>query len=386
MPDLLEAQIADARRAIHSDGYPMSIGELTNMYKAGELIIRPEFQRFFRWSNAQKSRLIESVLLGIPLPSIFVAQTPDGKWELVDGLQRVSTILQLQGELISQPGIKAEALELEETKYLPALEGKFWEHENETRSLTAAQRLDIKRAKIDIKIIKRESSPAAKFDLFQRLNNYGTVLTTQEMRSALLVAVSAEAFAWIEELSRYGSFVECTLLSDRLTDERYDLELVTRFLFLHNRPGNRISLTALRDLPQLLDEESVTFASNFPDGASHYEQTFKQTFDVVRNGGADRVFRRWDTKAKEFKGSFLNTSFEVFGLGLGYRIAHGLSIKEDLLPVVKSFWNQPDMQSGYATGRSTEARLVQFIPLGRKLMAAPDHSGQLSAFHKPQGE
>ena len=208
--DILENQITDARRLIYSDGYPMSIGELTNMYKGGELIIRPEFQRFFRWSNGQKSRLIESILLGIPLPSIFVAQTTEGKWELVDGLQRISTILQLQGELDSQPGIKAEPLKLEATKYLSALDGRFWEHESDAQSLSAAQRLDIKRAKIDIKIIKREFSPAAKFDLFQRLNNYGTALTTQEMRSALLVAVSTEAFAWIEKLSRYESFVECT--------------------------------------------------------------------------------------------------------------------------------------------------------------------------------
>src|SRR5687767_8500994 len=101
-PTTLEGQIDEARRAISSDGYPMSIGELTNLYRDGELKIRPEFQRFFRWTELQKSRLVESLLLGIPLPSIFVAQTESGQWELVDGLQRVSTILQLQGEL--RPG------------------------------------------------------------------------------------------------------------------------------------------------------------------------------------------------------------------------------------------------------------------------------------------
>ena len=66
----LEAEIASARQKIASDGYPMSIGELTNLYRENELIIRPEFQRFFRWNATQKSRLVESLLLGIPLPSI----------------------------------------------------------------------------------------------------------------------------------------------------------------------------------------------------------------------------------------------------------------------------------------------------------------------------
>src|SRR5690606_21799915 len=93
----LEGEIAKGRRDISSDGYSMSLGELTNLYKEGELIIRPAFQRLFRWDLEQKSKLVESILLGIPLPSIFVAQDENGRWEVVDGLQRISTILQLQG-------------------------------------------------------------------------------------------------------------------------------------------------------------------------------------------------------------------------------------------------------------------------------------------------
>src|SRR5437870_10728564 len=86
----LKDEIAQRRAAIHTDGYPMSIGELINLYRDGELDIHPEFQRFFRWSNEQKSRLIESLLLGIPIPSIFVSQRENGVWDVIDGLQRLS--------------------------------------------------------------------------------------------------------------------------------------------------------------------------------------------------------------------------------------------------------------------------------------------------------
>jgi len=92
MTSLLK-QIEDARMQVHTDSYPMSIGELVNLYDDGELDIHPEFQRVYRWSEEQKSKLIESILLGIPLPSIFVAQRKDGIWDVVDGLQRISTIL-----------------------------------------------------------------------------------------------------------------------------------------------------------------------------------------------------------------------------------------------------------------------------------------------------
>lgn len=372
----LEAQVEEARRTISSDGYPMSIGELTNLYRDGELIIRPEFQRFFRWKPTQKSQLVESILLGIPLPSIFVAQTKDGKWELVDGLQRVSTILELQGELRDAQGKPLPPLRMESTKYLTALEGRIWESTNAHESLTEAQRLDVKRSKLDIKIIKRDSSPQAKFDLFQRLNSYGTTLNSQELRSALIVSVSPEFLVWMETLSTYPNFVESTQLSDRMIEERFDLELVTRFLILHDRPSNKLTLTSLRDLPQVLDDEIVQMAFAHPQGVPAMADAFKRTFDAIAAAGGELTFKKWDVNKQEFRGSFLSTAFEVFALGVGFHAAHLTPFRSDVLAAVKEFWSRPDMQAGYATGRSTEARLIQFIPEGRKLMAAPQPAGQ----------
>lgn len=365
----LDAEIDNARRTISSDGYPMSIGELTNIYRDGELIIRPEFQRFFRWTEIQKSMLVESILLGIPIPSIFVSQSDSGKWEVVDGLQRISTILQLQGELL-KGSEKLPPLVLRGTKYLPALENRVWDSEDPELSLTEAQRLDIKRAKIDLKIIKRESSSSTKFDLFQRLNSYGSSLNSQEMRSALLVAVSPQCFAWIEKLASDPNFVFCTQLSERLIEERYDLELVIRFLVLHNRSKGQITLTALRDLPGVLDRESMSIAEKFPKGRPALEKVFVDTFKYIAENGGDLVFKRWSQEKKEFGGSFLNTSFEVFALGAGYHFANKSAMKKDLLKTVKEFWSLPVMSKGFATGRSTEARLVEFMPLGRNILSA----------------
>jgi hypothetical protein len=368
--DALETQIKDARRSISSEGYPMSIGELTNMYRDGELIIRPEFQRFYRWSNLQKSRLVESVILGIPLPSIFVAQTDKGLWEVVDGLQRISTLLELQGELKDKSDKKLPQLNLQKTKYLPALEGRTWDGPNPSTSLSSAQRMDIKRSKVDIKIIKRESSAETKFDLFQRLNNYGTRLTSQELRSALLVAVSPDFFAWIEHLASYDNFVNCVTLNERLIEERFDLELVTRFIVLHNFPTEKINLSSLRDLPQILDDRILEMASSPSFNSTHLENVFKKTFDKVADNGGDVIFRRWDKYKNEFKGSFLLSSFEIFALGLGFHIANGNLYRTDLVNATKELWSMDNMQKGFSTGRSTEARLAEFIPLGRKITAA----------------
>lgn len=97
---LLEQAVSDERKRLSSDRLDISFGELINLYKNKELIIRPEYQRLFRWSHKQRTALIESILLSIPIPPIFVAEDKNGVWELVDGLQRVSTFISFFGDLI----------------------------------------------------------------------------------------------------------------------------------------------------------------------------------------------------------------------------------------------------------------------------------------------
>lgn len=152
----------------------MSVGEWISIYEKSELDIHPEFQRFFRWTTQQKSRLIESILLGIPIPQVFVAQRPDGVWDVVDGLQRLSTIFEFVGILRDEQGEAVTPLTLSGTTYLPSLKGIRWnDDERPDQSLTNAQRLIIKRSKIDVSIILKESDDQTKFELFQRLNTGG---------------------------------------------------------------------------------------------------------------------------------------------------------------------------------------------------------------------
>ena len=98
----LETILDNARQNVKTDSYPMSIGELAGMYERGEIVLRPEYQRYFRWTYEQKSKLVESILIGLPLPSVFVSQDTKGNWEVVDGMQRLSTIFDFMGILKSE--------------------------------------------------------------------------------------------------------------------------------------------------------------------------------------------------------------------------------------------------------------------------------------------
>lgn len=363
----LEAEISDARLEIAADAISMSISELTNLYREGVLEIRPEFQRLFRWKPEQKSRLVESVLLGIPLPSLFVSQSETGKWELVDGLQRVSTLLELQGLLQNPDGTLRPPLELSTTKFLPSLEGYSW-HSEVGPELSEAQKLDIRLARLDLKVIKRSSDPKAKFDLFQRLNSYGSVLTPQEIRSAMVSGTNADCLSWLTQLAAHESFFTCVALHERLIEEQYDIELVLRFMMLHSREV--AGRARLSDFSSRLDEWSIDLAadsSNWED----LESAFKTTFDWLAAHGGEEIFKKWDRDRQEFRGGFLNTSFEVFALGAGYHFASNQPVRPDIADAARALWEVPEMNTRFATGLATQDRLVKTLPIGRKLMADP---------------
>lgn len=366
--DILDKEVLKRRRYIKTERYSMSLGELTSQYKDGELIVHPEFQRFFRWDVDQKSRLIESILLGIPLPPIFVATTPGGVWELVDGLQRISTILELQGVLMDSDGERLPPLKLHGTKYLPALEGKQWmDSENARDDLSITVQRDIRKARLDIQIIERDSSTDTKYDLFQRLNSYGSQLTAQELRSCLLVSVNSQFFSWIESLSKYPPFVNTVQLPDKLQSEQYDIELVLRFLVLHNRES--IRQNDLRGFSAFLDDQAVSMAESFPREMESLTQTFKETFGILDTAVGEDIFRKWDSERQRPTGSFLNTAYEVFAMGLGYHVAQHNPHTHQIAHIWREFWDDPSMVTKWATGMSTERRLTRFIPEGRKLLA-----------------
>ena len=168
---------------------------------------------------------MESILLGIPLPQIFVSQRDDGVWEVVDGLQRLSTLFEFMGKLRGESGTK-EPLRLTEAKYLPALDGVLWE------DLSPPLRIDFRRAKVNVSILNRGSDRRAKYDLFERLNTGGTPLSEQEVRNCILLMEDEEFYDWLQSLSETESFRQCTDVSDRLEGEGYYTELACRLLCL----------------------------------------------------------------------------------------------------------------------------------------------------------
>ena len=124
---MLKDEIDEAKRTVSTDTVQITIGEVANMYATDELNILPDFQRLFRWSENRKSNFVESILIGIPIPPAFVYENGNGTWELIDGLQRISTVLEFMGVLKDPDTGKMRRSKLLGTKYLPSLNGMVWQ-------------------------------------------------------------------------------------------------------------------------------------------------------------------------------------------------------------------------------------------------------------------
>ena len=368
----LDQEIEARRSEIHTDGYSMSIGELISLYRENELDIHPEFQRFFRWSDEQKSRLIESILLGIPIPSIFVSQRMDGVWDVIDGLQRLSTIFQLAGELKDENGKLLPPLILSETKYLPSLGGKRWESEADpAASIGNANRLIIRRSKIDVKIILRESSESSKYELFQRLNTGGSHLSEQELRNVILIMVNPEAYRWIAKLAEDVSFQSCIALSDRMLGEQFDLELVTRFLVFRNISEE--DLKSIGDIGEFLTDRITDLAQseNFQELIRSEEQAFEATFALLAESLEDSSFKKYDARRDRFLGGFSISAYEPIAFGLGFNVEAHLqgSNVSAIQEAVKNLWSNPEFLARSGSGVRASTRLRSNVSLGRQIFS-----------------
>lgn len=367
MTDLkkLTDQISARAKEIRTDGYSMSIGEVLSLYREADIEIHPEFQRIFRWNDDQKSRLIESILLGIPIPPIFVSQRPDGVWDVIDGVQRLSTILEFTGEYRNEQHEIQPPLILRKGEYLTELEGYTYsqaEDAGASKPFDDALRRDFKRSKLDFSIITKESDQNAKYDLFQRLNS-GSILSPQEARNCLMVMINREFFHTITELSLNANFTRCSPLTERQEEESYSNELVLRFYCQHEFTGGITELS----------KEYGEFLTDWVRAAAERErpvdrELFDQTFQLLDSALGEDVFRRYH--GTRHLGPFSISAFEFITTGVARNLATWKNASAtDLAERIRSIWTAPEFRANSGTGVSPRRRVPRIIAASREYFA-----------------
>lgn len=158
---------------IFVENKPFSLRHIIDLIENKDIELSPDFQRNFIWDKTRQSRLIESILLGLPLPSIYLSQYDDGLLTVVDGLQRLSTI----------HNFYKNKLKLTNLEYLTECNNLYY---NELDSVLSPLRIrKFSQTQVMCFVIDYRSPSKLKFDLFRRLNTGGKPLNNQEIRNCL---------------------------------------------------------------------------------------------------------------------------------------------------------------------------------------------------------
>lgn len=362
----LDEEISLARKEIISDGYDMSVGEVMNLYRDNELVITPAYQRLFRWDESQKTRFIESLLLGIPIPPIFVMQDEAGTWELIDGLQRLSTVLEYSGLLKNDFGELVGASVLGGTAFLPSLAGKRWEPSTPeiNDGIGKTQQPQIKRARLRVEILKKESDPKAKYELFQRLNTGGASLTPQEVRNCVAVMINPEFHAWLVARSIDQNFVNTTSQTDVALEQQIGVELAFRFFAFRSVPYD-----SGLDVHEYLDKALETLASSVDYPKDQEQIVFEKTFSWLNSALNEGAFKKWNYQTNSFGGKFLMSAYEVIAIGVSRNIEELQQMQQEarnafIQDRARSLWVNEKFIANSGAGVRGTTRLANLLPMG----------------------
>jgi hypothetical protein len=167
--DKLILDIPKDKRHLNTSSYDYSVAFLVSMMQEGKIILAVPFQRQYVWKDDKASQLIESIIMNVPIPPIYFAEEEDGKWLVVDGLQRLNSLKRyFENEFALKKLDIVKDLEKNKYKDLPP----------KAKSL-------LENGQLRANVIRKDSHPDIKYDIFMRLNKGAVTLNYQELRNCL---------------------------------------------------------------------------------------------------------------------------------------------------------------------------------------------------------
>lgn len=335
MRSALQAQ----RMKVSFDTYDLTCDELTRRILKKRIDIAPEYQRQFRWDDERQSCLIESVLLGIPVPNLFMAtsSTPDEAivWEVVDGLQRSLSIVNfiLEGEQREELGLKAP-LCLKGLSKLPELNGCcFSDLPEDMRSIFLDR-------PIKVTVLNDKSDRQVRFDLFERLNTGGISLTSQEVRSCIYRGVFLDL---INELSSNVDFRTVVVVPKNRQSDGSLQEYVLRFFaYLNGVEGFKHSVKE--------------FLNSFIEKGNQYDEELLDEYRDEFNRVMNYLARCFPNGLK--RGGKGPTPANVFE-GVSVGAAQALRVCPQLEVCSKNNWIDSKAFRGYTTSATNSLPKVK---------------------------
>lgn len=262
-------------RKIYTDKGDPEIESLYSKYKRGKLIIQPEFQRHFVWDTKKSSKLIESALLDIPLPAIYLYEDESGKEIIIDGQQRLTAFFSfMEGKFPDGRDSRLTGL-----KVFTELNKKSY------KEISEELQDKIRYCKIRAITFKRESEENLKYEIFERLNTGAVSLNYQELRNCIYRGSYNEL---LKNLSRDRVFMYLRGL-EKQHKRMIDVEFVLRFAaFYHST-----YLNYKPPMRRFLDKDMEKYQNVSEAEAAELRNAFKNSITIIKSLLDKKAFKRF---------------------------------------------------------------------------------------------
>lgn len=312
-------------RKIRTQPYDYSVGYIVNLIDNNKIYLAPDFQRYAKvWDDKTASLLIESILLNVPIPPIYVSEEDDGKWVIIDGLQRLTSFRRFIHNEFKLRGMEA----------FPELNKLNYE------SLPPKAKSVLNDGALRIILITKESHPEMQYDVFMRLNRGSVKLTEQELRNCLYRGKLNDLIKSLCNNKNLQSILGLSEPHKRMEDA----ELILRYLAIsENYDRNTNSLNDYKSIMKTYLNSFMKNNQNLTDEKivilrEKVENTLEKVFAVFQNNAfrkilEDGAYYKWINKAIF---DFIMLSFERYSLD--ELKAH----KSEIVELLKNLPNEDD--------------------------------------------
>lgn len=310
------------RNQANTENVLMTVSNIIKFYERGRIDINPSYQRSYRWSNEQKTKFIESLLLKYPIPPIITIKTENEEglynYEIIDGVQRLSTIFEFveakykdkNGEMVEIKNQNEKLEKLEGANEFVDINGKDWED-------FKSQEFDfIFEASTLLFINLTTNQEEIKYEMFERLNSLSTKLEPQEIRNSILALKDRESYIEISEkvLSMSKNIFGDADISKRL-DMEYFLEfsLIKRYSHYSEEIEERIK-NSIKANSKKKDSHFDLFLGTYSRIVTMKELLEDLVdYEIFLEKNRNLNFKKYDLKKSVTNGAVIKLYFEILG-------------------------------------------------------------------------
>lgn len=334
-----EKQIKELRKEIDYDTRDYSIDFLVQQFRNDEFYIPDEYQRKYIWEDSNKTRFIESIILGLPIPFMFFSDTDDGRCEIIDGAQRTQTLVEFMDD----------ELRLSNLKKLSALNNFTYSQ------LPEHYKRRFNKTTMRIIVLSDETTIEIRQEIFNRINTTGIPARPSEIRRG---SYAGPFMDFLKECTENPVFNRICPVS-KISKKRYDdLELVLRFFaFLNN----------YKKFSHRVDEFLDSYVESIPNDFD--KDLFKQEFENMLSF-VEKYFENGFRKTKTSK-STPRVRFEAIAVGVGL----ALRKNPNLVPNSMEWLNSEEFKIHTTTHASnSHSRVSGRIEYVRDMLLSGDNN------------